>query len=103
MQSITPLSWTTKEFEEKPKHPDWQWYAGLVALIVAIASFFFGNIFFGIFALLAGAIVIIYAHRKPETLLITIDDEGVHVNEHVFTYKQIKQFWLDESRRHTGL
>jgi len=40
------ISWSTLEFEEKDRHPDWLWYAGLLFGIAATISFFYGNIFF---------------------------------------------------------
>jgi hypothetical protein len=91
------VSWNTKEYEEKEHGRDWHWYAGLVAVLAAIVSFFVHNIFFGIFLLIAGAVVIIYAKRKPEAVHIEITGDGVSLNGELIPYKDIKQFWLDES------
>jgi hypothetical protein len=100
---MQPITWSTLEFEPKERHPDWIWYAGFVAIIVAVLSFFYGNVFFGIFALIAGATVIIYAQRAPKTITITINDEGVSVNEELIQIKQITQFWLDETDKQDKL
>ncbi len=97
------LTWTTLEFEPKDRHPDWVWYAGLLAGIVAAVAFFYGNLFFGIFAVIAGVTVIIYAFRAPQTLTITIDEEGVAINEDIILYSSIKQFWLDETGKQDKL
>lgn len=97
------LTWTTLEFEVKDRHPDWVWYAGLIAGIVAAVSFFYGNIFFGIFAIIAGVTLIIYAFHTPQTLTITIDDNGVSINEDMILYTSIKQFWLDETGKQDKL
>lgn len=100
---MQPLTWTTLEFEPKDRHPDWVWYAGLVAVIVAVLAFFYNNIFFGIFSLIAGATVIIYAYRAPKTISVTIDTEGVLINEERMKPKQITQFWLDETGKQDKL
>lgn len=97
------LTWTTLEFEAKDRHPDWVWYAGLIAGIASVVAFFYGNIFFGIFAVIAGATVIIYAYRPPQTLTITINDTGVVINEDLIAYDSIKQFWLDETGKQDKL
>ena len=91
------ISWSTLEFEEKERHPDWLWYAGLVFGIAATLCFFYGNIFFGIFLIVAGVCVIIFAQRPPKTIAITIDDKEVAVDSEHFPYTDIKQFWIDET------
>ncbi|MES2224826.1 MAG: hypothetical protein V4478_02455 [Patescibacteria group bacterium] len=100
---MDPLTWTTLEFEPRERHRDWNWYAGLIAVIVAILSFFYGNIFFGIFAIVAGATVIIYALLPPKELVINIRTEGVVVNDELIPSASITQFWLDETDKQDKL
>lgn len=100
----TPLiAWETKEYEEKNRHPDWHWYAGLVAVLAAVVAFFFKNIFFGIFLLIAGAVVIIYAKRKPDHWKVSVTTEGIVINDALLPFADIKQFWLDESGKQDKL
>ncbi len=91
------VTWTTLEFEQHDRHRDWNWYVGLIAGIIAVVAFFYGNIFFGIFIIVAGATVIIYALRPPRHLTILINDDGVSINGEIIPYADIKQFWLDET------
>ncbi len=100
---MSTVSWTTLEFEPKERHQDWNWYAGLIAAIVATIAFFYGDVFFGIFAVIAGIVVIIYAIRPPKHLAIVINDSGVSVNEEVIPYPAIQQFWLDETDKNDKL
>jgi hypothetical protein len=100
METIT---WTTLEFEPQDRHPDWNWYAGLVAVIVAIIAIFYGDVFFGIFAIIAGIVVIIYAIRPPKNLTIHISEQGVSINNDLIPYASIKQFWLDETDKQDKL
>jgi hypothetical protein len=97
------LTWTTLEFEPQERHRDWNWYAGLVALIVAIVAFFYGDFFFGIFAIIAGITVVIYALLPPKHLTITINKDGVSINNETIVYANIKQFWLDETDKQDKL
>ncbi len=95
MESIT---WKTLEFEKKEnRHPDWLWTVGLVAVLSATLSFFYGNIFFGILLIIAGAVVILYALRDPKELSVLIDENGIKINELTIPYKNVRGFWLDES------
>ena len=100
---MKPLSWTTLEFEKKDRHPDWVWTVGLVAALSSAISFFYGNIFFGIFLVIAGAVTIIYALKHPKELNITISEKGVSINESLVDYKNIKSFWLDETGKEAKL
>ena len=94
---MEPLSWTTLEFEEKDRHPDWIWYAGLVFVIGAVISFFYGNIFFGIFLVIAGAAVVMFAMRKPSMITVVFEEKSLVVDRERIEYERIKQFWIDES------
>lgn len=91
------------EFEKKDRHPDWLWTVGLISGLSAVVCFFYGNIFFGIFLIIAGAVVIMYALQHPKELEITIDESGVKVNEMMLGYKSITSFWLDESGKEDKL
>jgi hypothetical protein len=91
------------EFEKKNRHPDWLWTVGLISVIGAVLCFFYGNIFFGIFLIIAGAVVILYALRDPKELNIIIDESGVKINELVIEYKSIPSFWLDENGKEDKL
>jgi len=97
------VTWETLEFEPRERHRDWNWYAGLVAGIAAAISFFYGNIFFGIFAIVAGITVILYALRPPKHLVISIGADGVTINDELVPYKTIRQFWLDETDKQDKL
>lgn len=97
------LSWKTLEFEKKDRHPDWIWTVGLIALLAAVVSFFYDNIFFGIFLIVAGAVTILYAFKHPKELSITINDTGVSINESIIPFKEITSFWLDEKDKNDKL
>ncbi len=100
---MQPLSWHALEFEKKERHPDWIWTVGLVSLLCAVVSFFYHNVFFGIFLIVAGVVTILYALKNPEELTITISEKGVSINESIVDYKNITSFWLDESGKEAKL
>ena len=93
------ITWTTVEFEEKDRHPDWIWTAGLVFGLAAAIAFFYNNLFFGIFLCVAGGCVILFALRKPKQLTITLTKKALSINETEIDVSQIKGFWIDESQK----
>lgn len=100
---MQPLSWTTLEFEKKDRHPDWIWTVGLISVLASVVSFFYHNVFFGIFLIVAGAVTIIYALKHPKELSVTISDKGVSINDSFIDYKNITSFWLDETGKEAKL
>jgi hypothetical protein len=96
---MNPITWKTTDFIEKDRHPDWIWYAGLVAFAIAVTSFLLHNLFFGIFVLVAGGTVILMSFHKPTEVVITIEEKGIRINAEFFAFSTIKQFWLDESEK----
>lgn len=96
-QAPTLLSWSTKEFEEKDRHPDWVWYVGLVFALGATISFFYGNIFFGILLVVAGVVTIIYSFQKPKALSIAITKDDISINDQKIPLSKVERFWLDET------
>ncbi len=97
------ISWKTLEFEKRERSGDWVWAVGLIAILAAVISFFYNNIFFGIFLIVSGAVVIIYALKHPKELLVEINEKGVSINGDLLEYKDIKAFWLDESGKDAKL
>ncbi len=93
------LNWKTQEFEKKDKHPDWIWTVGLISIILATLAFFYGNIFFGIFITLAGAMIIMFSFHNPKDLEISFEEKHLTINNEVIKYDQIKQFWIDENQK----
>lgn len=96
------ISWRALEFQKKERHPDWLWYAGLAFGIAAVLSFFYGNIFFGIFLVVAGVVLIVYAIREPKLLDVTLTPEHIDIKigdlpHTTIAYEKIREFSLDET------
>lgn len=99
IDTINPskMSWSVYEFEKKDRHPDWLWTVGLVFALASAISFFYGNIFFGIFLVVAGVVMILYARHEPKLLTISFEEKGLTINGDLIPHDKIIQFWLDET------
>ncbi len=91
------LSWITHEHPHKERTSDWVWYAGLISVIASALSFYYKNIFFGIFILVAGFVVIVIAIKKPREMKVMITKDVLFLNEAGIPLKAIERFWLDET------
>jgi hypothetical protein len=96
---MQPLTWTTHEFEQKERHRDWTWTVGLIFILGAVVAFFYSDAFFGIFLILAGALVIMFAVRKPKELIVALHDDMLSIDDHIIPYGSITGFWIDETQK----
>lgn len=93
------LSWTTLEFQQKDRHPDWLWSAGLIFALASGVAFFYSNFFFGIFLIIAGIAVIFFAIRNPKEVTYTIGEKSFALGDERIEYSSIRQFFVDESQK----
>ena len=89
---LETLEWEAPEYNHKKRTPDFLWTIGLIALAIAIASIWFGNLVFAIFVLVAGASLIMFTIREPEQMNFAVKTEGLMVGKDKYEWKNIKGF-----------
>ncbi len=96
------LSWSAFEYKQKVHTVDWYWTVGLITVVVVVACIFFKNYLFA-FLLLMGIGTLTYlSFRAPEEVSIVIDDKGIRVRNNLFTYRNLKGFWIEEEAQENG-
>lgn len=88
-------TWEAPEYIHYEKKVDWYWALGIITIATSIATFIYGNVLFGVFIIIAGSSLAIFAHRKPEMIVYTISEEGIQIGKFYFPYRTIKAFWID--------
>lgn len=91
------ISWTELEFPHHERSSDWYWIYGIVVVIGALIAIILNNILFGIFILLAGGIVGVFASKRPDEITVTISRKGIQLEDKLYTYRSIDSFWIDET------
>lgn len=92
------IIWPSYEYNFREKSKDWFWAVGITALSIAIISILFENIFFAVFIILAGIIIIMTANRPPKVIDYEISDKGLRVDEVVYPYTELHSFWVIDDR-----
>jgi len=88
------ISWTAPSFYFNPQKK----YLSLV--VIALAAAGIGMLVWNrdtltaIFMLLSSLVLILYSNKKPEVSKINIDHRGIEVGETLYTYKDLKSFWI---------
>ncbi len=97
-QPIVAVQWEGEEGEFTPKSSTWYWTVGILSVGSAAAAFIVGNFLFGVILLLAGFTTALLGSRKPATHTFRLTDRGIHVGEQVFSYNNIMQFAIEETK-----
>ncbi len=95
--ATTYFLWDMEEFTFREKKVDWYWWVGLITLAgVLLSGLLWKNVFFALFILLAGILVIIAAQRRPDTNTIEVSELGIKIGKRFYAYADLAYFWILE-------
>lgn len=78
------ISWDAPEYEHRPKESSWYWVTIIIALICIAVAVWQQNWLFGLFVIIAEAMLIVWGNREPDEVRITFDQRGLHMGERKF-------------------
>jgi hypothetical protein len=90
------INWIALEYEEKERGNDWFWALGIIVVTSSIASFIYGNYFFGLLIIIGGILMGAFAIKKPDLVEYEMSDKGLKIRNRLFPYKNIKHFWVQK-------
>jgi len=88
------LEWTALEYEEKERGNDWFWALGIIVVAGSVASFIYGNFFFGLLLIIGGILLATFAIKKPDLVFYELNNKGLKIRNRLFPYENIKSFWV---------
>lgn len=98
MKTLTNIiTWKVPEFVQKKRPKNWHLYIGGGTLLATLVSFLTLNILFGIFILLAGFTMILFAYKKPEIISIEVNNDGIILGNKLYVYSEIDSFWIADN------
>ncbi|HEU5122019.1 MAG TPA: hypothetical protein VFT59_04175 [Candidatus Saccharimonadales bacterium] len=90
---VAPVHWQAKEYIHHDKNTIWFIVFGLVVVVLmAAAIFLMDSISFAILVPVMAAALLVYIHRPPRTLDYTLGRQGLHVNDHLYSFSEFKGF-----------
>ncbi len=89
------LKWSAPEYHHYERSTDWFWAVGIIAVSIAVLSFFFDNALFGILILLSAGILIFYVLRAPNEVQYEINQRGIMINDILYPYLTLESFWIE--------
>lgn len=83
-----------------PKDSDWKWSVGIISITLALISFMFSNITFGVLILISTCVLLIHAFKEPRLTRFEINSKGIRVDQEFWSFSDIKSFWIEDNREH---
>lgn len=88
-----PVHWQATEYIHREKDIRWFIGFGLVAVaLIAAAIFLMDSITFAILIPVMAAALLVYTHRPPRILDYTLSRQGLHINDHLYSFREFKGF-----------
>lgn len=94
-KKLEKIEWQAPEYEFQKKNPEWFWALGIITLALFLATLLLHNFLLGLLVILAGFSLALYAGRRPNIVSFKIDVQGIHINDKMYPYENLKSFWLD--------
>ncbi len=83
-----------------PKDKDWKWSVAIISITIALISFMFSNITFGILVLISTCALLLHAFKEPRLTRFEINTKGVRVDQEFWSFTDIRSFWIEDNREH---
>ena len=90
------FSWDVLEFNPENRNTDWYWALGLIAMSLAIISFIFSNVLFGIFIIISGVTLSALAIRKPKLIHYELTSDGLMEGVQFYPYRNIRGYFVED-------
>jgi len=100
MEGETILAWHSPEHHFDKKSNDWYWMLGIVCIGAAVLAFYFDNLLFGIFIVIAGLTVGMLSYRETKVVPIRITSKGLIFGRHLYPWASFRSFWIEDEHVH---
>jgi hypothetical protein len=91
--SDEPVHWQAQEYVHYEKKAPWFLGFGVVvAVLMAAAIFLMQSLTFAILIPVMAAALLVYTYRPPRVLDYTLSRQGLHVNDHLYSFNEFKGF-----------
>lgn len=94
------MVWEEYNYLYYAKDKDWKLSVIIIASTIALISFMFNNITFGMLILVATFVLMLHAFKEPRMIRFEINTTGVRVNQESWSFSELVSFWIEDNREH---
>lgn len=92
------LEWQAFEYPYQPKTADWFWAVWIIAVGIAVTSYLFNNLLFGVFVLLSAFSISLFGSRRPDLLIFRLSEKGIGIRNKLIPFSSLKSFWIENDK-----
>ncbi|MFC1622587.1 hypothetical protein ACFL1Y_01155 [Patescibacteria group bacterium] len=92
--SKTSHAWSFPEYVNPPRDKKWYIIATLIFLGLLLYSVLTANFLFGLIIIIATIILFIYHHKQEVEIKISLEHDGIRIENNLYKYNEFKKFWL---------
>lgn len=96
--SKLPIIWEEYHYLHYEKNSDWKWSVGIITVTIALVSFMFANVTFGVLILVGIGALLLHALQKPKILRFEINTTGIRIDQEVWSFSDLKSFWIEDNK-----
>lgn len=102
MAPLQDILWTVVTHEHKEHTPDWYWALGLLTVVGAGLSIWFGNILLAIILVIGASSIALLKVRGPREHEVRVDARGITLDGTMYPWKSIHSFWVNREEARGG-
>ncbi len=92
------MIWEEYNYMYFAKDKDWKWSVGIISVTIALISFMFSNLTFGILVIVSTLVLLLHAFKEPRILRFEINTTGVRINQKTWNFSELRSFWIEDNR-----
>jgi len=97
------IHWTGPEYIHREKGTEWYSAVAIVSLGIIVSAILLENYIFAVFVLFATFTLVLFASKKPRTIEVKINDQGILCDKYFYPFSVIESFWVEENVVHQKL
>lgn len=98
--SKLPIIWEEYHYLHFEKNSDWKWSVGIISVTIALISFMFSNITFGVLIIVATGALLMHALQTPRMLRFEINTTGIRIDQESWSFTSLKSFWIEDNKQY---
>ena len=97
------IVWHVLTHEHKEHTADWFWALGLLTLVGAGLSVYFGNILLALILIIGAGSIVTLKIRGPREHQVRVDVRGIALDGTLYPWKTVGSFWVNTNPEHGDL
>ncbi len=92
------INWQIEERPTNLNNSQWLWALAIIGFAVVVFAILLKNYLLVVIIILATFIIYTLKNKKPETYNFRLDNNGITIDEKLYSYENFESFWIFPAR-----